>query len=353
MNNVIAFTGGARRVPTDSRATLLSCFAQSRRDLADVFWMKENAELLGILVALGKPVDAAALAPFEHFYDRIEERLAFYPQYYRFLLSLCLDLESLGMGGDKGERLCHWVARRGFAEAELSDLQRAEARRLLARRQASAAVDDGPLGRRLHRFINRKDTFAMPNKKAAYELTHIVFYLSEYGQRDPEIGQSALTSLEFAGVLAFLDQNMDLLAEICLALHYAGASPSPIWIDAISAYHGAITARPAEMPVPLDDYHQFFVSGWAAATFGREAFDRPLPEGGLRFAAPRLLAGALKPISTCLSELGASRSADWRRMRGQVLSYLGPENHEVLVEAEQSTDKFEAFFEGFARAARA
>jgi len=38
-------------------------------------------------------------------------------------------------------------------------------------------------------------------------------------------------------------------------------------------------------------------------------------------------------------------------MRGFVLPYLGLEGHEILMQAEHSTDKFDDFFQGFARAA--
>ena len=80
------------------------------------------------------------------------------------------------------------------------------------------------LNDRLRGFARRSITFALPNKKAAYELTHIVFYLSEYGRRDPEVGQAFIDSLHFAGTLAFLELNLDLLAEICIALRFAGAA---------------------------------------------------------------------------------------------------------------------------------
>jgi hypothetical protein len=92
-------------------------------------------------------------------------------------------------------------------------------------------VIDAGLNDRLLHFINCAETFALPNKKAAYELTHIVFYLSEYGRRDPHLDNRAIQSLNFVGILAYLDQNADLLAEVCIALRYAGQAPSKIWED--------------------------------------------------------------------------------------------------------------------------
>lgn len=37
-----------------------------------------------------------------------------------------------------------------------------------------------------------------------------------------------MQSLNFVGILAYLDQNADLLAEVCIALGYAGQVPSKI-----------------------------------------------------------------------------------------------------------------------------
>ena len=116
-----------------------------------MFWLKENAELLNILECTGADVATEALAPLQGFYDGAARHISFFRQYYRFILSICLDLEDLGLPGETGAQLAAWIHREGLAQAELSDLQRAEARRLLARR-GEILADDG-LGRpaaRLH-----------------------------------------------------------------------------------------------------------------------------------------------------------------------------------------------------------
>jgi len=350
MSNVIAFTPVARPDAAQSIAGLIAGFSKARRPVDDVFWLKENAELLGILAAGGIAVSGEALMPFEGFYDGMEERMRFFPQYYRFLLSIVLDLEDLGMPGNRAERLCAWAAAEGVAEAELSDLQRAEARRLLARRGAAPLLGDDPLSARLRSFISRSATFAMPNKKAAYELTHIVFYLSDYGRIDPKLDDAALTSLEFAGVLAYLDQNVDLLAEVCIALRFAGRTPSAIWTEAVATVNDdLIVLSDTEEPL-ADAYHLYLVAGWAQHLAGQKAFAHVPPEPALRFLAPNVQTGALRSLSECLFDLGPTRNADWAQMRGHVMPYLGPDGHQVLYQAEQSTDKFDAFFEGFARA---
>lgn len=193
------------------------------------------------------------------------------------------------MAGDqgKGAALCHWAAHQGLADAELSDLQRAEARRLMLRRGFDPLPEEAEaLTARLHCFADRAETFALPNRKAAYELTHVVFYLSDYGRRDPDLSPAALTSLEYAGLLAFLDRNSDLLAEICIALRYAGQVPSPIWEVWVAEQAGAIEIRQGAMADPEDCYHDWFVCNWALALQGGAPFesarlrpDRPVSTG--------------------------------------------------------------------------
>ncbi len=350
MSNVVTLNLPGRCSPQTARARLLSCFATQRRAPDDVFWLKENAELLGILVTTGADVAPDDLAVFTEFYDNIDERLRFFPQYYRFLLSICLDLEDLGMRGDKGAALCARVARQGLARSEMSDLQRAEARRLLARRGAAGPVDGGALGARLHRFMAQSATFAMPNKKAAYELTHLVFYLSNYGACVPEIGTQAHLSLQYAGLLAFLDGDMDLLAEVCTALRFAGQRPSEIWDAAVQATHAGYSVLADGQGTLHDGYHEYLVTGWAARVAGGSGFGAAVPEGSLRFARAGTAPGALRAMSECMYDLGARRSSDWGAMRAHVLAYLGPDAHGVLVQAERSSSCFDGFFEGFARA---
>ena len=145
MSNVIQLNVPTRAQGAAARRrALISSFAQHRRFGDDVFWLKENAELLNIMECTGQSLDDAALAPHRGFHDQVEKRLGFFPQYYRFLLSICLDLEDLGLPGTKAEALCHWAAREGLADAELSDLQRAEAAQIIT--HENLPLSDGPDG---------------------------------------------------------------------------------------------------------------------------------------------------------------------------------------------------------------
>ncbi|MEL6782365.1 MAG: hypothetical protein AAFO51_08305 [Pseudomonadota bacterium] len=351
MSNIISLKVPPRRQRLSERThTLVEAFASHRRIQDDVFWLKENAELLNILECTGTAVDPAALLPHADFYNRLQDRLAFFPQYYRFLLSIGLDLEDLGMAGAQMEALCHKVAKAGLPDAELSDLQRAEARRLLARRgQACAAADPG-LDDRLRSFINRSDTFALPNKKAAYELTHIVFYLSEYGRRDPRLDAGALRSLEYAGILAHLDQNIDLLAEICVALRYAGQQPDPIWVAAVRrALAGFAITETCEAAL-ADDYHEYLVAAWAMQTLGFDDSGAAAPKGRIVFTQPEAAPSALRPMSAALFAAEHARSGDWGQMLEYVFSMMDDGAAATLEATLASTVHFDAFFEVFARA---
>ena len=350
MSNVVHLSALSKRQSKEDRiAAMLRSFAQHRRFGDDVFWLKENAELLNILECTGTKLGATALEAHQGFYAQVEKRMGFFPQYYRFLLSICLDLEDLGMEGNKGEALVQWVAREGLAYAELSDLQRFEARRLMMRRGVDPLPQDNGLEYRMRRFMDRSATFAMPNKKAAYELTHTVFYLSEYGRRDPELSESAITSLAFAGVLAYLDQNADLLAEICISLRYAGITPSQIWEDWLQRETHLFTVETGAHLSAQDNYHDYFVCNWSMAVSGRDSFTKKTEYDRMAFYRATPIAGPLREMSECMFRLDDQRSADWNEMRGIVEGSLTEIGFDILTEAERSTDKFEAFFEGFAR----
>ncbi|KUF11899.1 DUF6902 family protein [Pseudoponticoccus marisrubri] len=352
MNNIVQLTVPSRILPLEARlGALLACFAEHRRTGDDVFWLKENAELLNILECTGQEVPAEALAIHAGFYANAHDRLTFFPQYYRFLLSLALDLEALGMPGNEAARMVEFARREGLAEAELSDLQRAEARRLMGRRGVDPIRDPG-LDDRLRAFTSRTATFQLPNKKAAYELTHIVYYLSEYGRRPPDLPQEALDSLHFAGLTAFLDQNADLLAEICIALRHAGQVPPAVWTAWLEAETMGFTVESGPGVALSDNYHEFLICNWHQAVTGGPLFRKPVAPGRMRFdraARPRT---ALREISQAMLAMEEGRSGDWERMRARVAPHLSEEARDLLEVAAQSSALFGAYFEGFARAGR-
>lgn len=331
-------------------ANLIANFSENRRSEDDVFWLKENAEILNILECTGTELSAGAFSTLEGFYQQIEKRLSFFPQYYRFFLSICLDLEDLAFGPQKGQQMVEWVHARGLVGAEMSDLQRAEARRLMLRRGLDPTAADAGLDDRLRDFVSRSETFAMPNKKAAYELTHTVFYLSEYGRKDPGLDQDCARSLDFAGTLAFLDQNADLLAEVCIAMRHAGLIPSAIWEEWLIA-HAHCFATETDPSLPLnDDYHEYLVCNWLLAMAEPEGFmAKPFTPKRTTFHRPRAAGSALRMMSETMYQLDDARSDKWGRMRSMLETTMSADCHAVLTLAEEASADFEQFFAGFSR----
>lgn len=349
MSNVIPFSVPRAKSQSGQIEALIRCFATQRRFGDDVFWLKENAELLNILYSSGLSVDPEHLAPYRSFYASIEKRMLFFPQYYRFLLSITQDLEALGLARGKAVPLANWVDAQSLVSAELSDLQRAEANRLLRRGGLKIASREDGLNERLHRFINHSQTFAVPNKKAAYELTHIVFYLSEYGHQDPKISAAALISLEFAGLLALLDQNVDLLSEICIAMRFAGGIPPSEWEAWIAKELGDYQISECANGAVKDDYHSYFMCNWLAALCDSPVFQGKMLARAMSFQAARKSASPLRGLSENIFKMDAHRSAEWTKMRGRVTVDLSTDAYDVLELAEKSSPRFEEFFAGFAR----
>lgn len=353
MTNIVQLNVPSQRLPDPVRnAALMQSFAGHRRTGDDVFWLKENAELLNVLECTGAKVTGDGLAAYQGFYDSVEKRLQFFPQYYRFLLSICLDLEDLGMQGHKGEALVGWAAHSGLAEAELSDLQRMEARRIMTRRGVDPLINDAGLEARMRAFMARSATFSMPNKKAAYELTHAVFYLSEYGRHDPVLDAEVRRSLEFVGLMAYLEQNADLLAEVCVALVQGGFEVPDIWSDWLIRHTQMFVVETGANPALSDDYHEFLVCNWMLATTGARPFVKPVKPEGMAFFRPDGLSGPLRELSECMYKMDDRRTSDWDAMRPMVLETLSEDARHVVAEAEGSSHNFAAFFEGFARAGR-
>lgn len=327
--------------------SLLSTFANGRRRQGDAWWLKENAELLMILSALGQRPPEAALAAYGAFHAGLEDQLAFHPQYYRMLLGLAVWLEDLGQPGDTAARLAARIAAEGWIEMEVNDLQRAESRFLLAR--AGQTVDLSGLDARLHRFMARPETFALPNPRAAYDLLHAIFYLSEYGRRPLSLPEPALQSLHMLGNLAWLEQNGDLLGEVCIALHYTGQVLPPLWLGFLRGEATSFRIAPGPCEDSSDAYHNFLVNHWLMGSIGETAFGDDYLAGPMRFSIFRPLISPLREWSQALMAQGARREPDYGAMRRACAARLSPEALEVADRGMTESPHFATFFAIFAR----
>ncbi len=345
----------ARRVvqPRPDEA-LVAAIAQNRWGQDNVFWLKEVAEVLSVLEETGGQATPLMHAALAQPLGALQQRLSFFPQYYRFFLAIALSAERLGLlGAGHAADMARWIVRAGWIDSELNDLNRAEARYLMQRAGLDVVFEPG-LDQRLHRFMDRPETFAVPNRKAAYDLTHLVFYLSDHGARDPGLSARGMQSLHHAGTLAFLDQNADLLAEICLCLLYVGANIPDLWLDLVERTAKSFAFQATRGIVEHDDSHCLFVCNWLLGKVGKPAFQGGMPPVNtgqiLQVRDMSQKPAALREVSMVLMNQGVDRTGDWSAVRGMLRRALSPAAAAVVDQAEQADPEFDAFFAAFARA---
>ena len=157
----------------------------------------------------------------------------------------------------------------------------------------------------------------MPNQNAAYALTHLVFYQSDYGHKQVNLQQAALQSLHFAGTVAFLAQDADLLAEVALALRFAGQPVPLAWGMWRQAQADSPTQAARSAPA-RDGFHCWLVTRWqrAVAEPGRGLLaDVHLPEGAFHFPHPKAQ-GVLAPLTEAIfAAPNRALRGDWPAMR--------------------------------------
>ncbi len=347
MSNIIQLNFANRSQSDHDFVNVLGeCVVNKRRIFGDVYWLKENAEFLNILETTGAYSNSFDLSIYDQFYSSVERQMSFFPQYYRFFLELALDLDALGMTKNKGAQLAQWVHDADLIQGELSDLQRGETMRLLARADIKTGQSDA-IEERLRTYMDHSATFALPNKKASYELTHLVFYLSEYGRKDPVLSPDAKTSLEYVGLLAVLDMNADLLSEVCVAMRFAGMSPPQEWDQWIADMRSQF--RVSATPDDRDDYHQFMMMQWSHMIATGQGFQGPFDAQVHSFIPPLHYVSPLRQMSETLFSMETARSEDWDKMRGHVSVDLTEQAYEILEMAERTSPKFHDFFGYFAR----
>ncbi len=358
MTNVVRFAGRAPRAaapgslgPTSRGvAPLLTAFAHHRRRQGDAYWLKENAEVLGVLSALNHKLPDLALAAYQPFYEGAAAQMALYPQYYRMIMGVVTALEDLGYPGDLGPRLAHWIAAEGWPDSEVNDLQRAEVRHLLARNGVIWACEG--LDSRLLGFASRSATFALPNPRAAYDLLHVMFYLADYGRRTLSLPPSALESLLVLGSLAHLEQNGDLLAEVCLALRYADQPLPPLWLQHLRHEAAGLRVDGRACEDSSDAYHNYLVNQWLLGSMGETVFGVPATSGPMSFHVPRSVISPLREFSQALLQPGVQRVADWAGLRAACAPHVSPQALAVADAGATGSPAFMRFVAGFARIAQ-
>lgn len=347
MSNVISLRRQPAAFSQPAIPALIDLFGSRRRGRHDAFWLKENAELLQILAALGVGSEAD-LDPLRIRAETLMQELRFFPQYYRMYLSLAVDLRDLGMTEAPVAEMADYILTQDLPAIELSDTHRGEAM-LLLRRAGLAAADSG-LEARLARFAANAAAFCLPNRRAAYDLTHIVFHAADYGRKTiPRDAQRRL-SLIHAGLVAWLEDNLDLLAEVTLALRLSGETVPEPWANAVAIAADQVVFEPGSPTGPLDDdYHQYLVLNWALGLSGGAAFCGDVPANARLIRQPRRQATTLHEVSLALLDMGEARRSEWSVMRWRLWPKLSAAARERL-ETVASMPEFEGFFAGFSRA---
>ncbi|MDR7125361.1 hypothetical protein [Pseudotabrizicola sp. 4114] len=347
MTNVVSLRRQGALAGDPAIPALIDLFATRRRGSHDAFWLKENAELLQILAALGAG-SQADLDPLRLRAGALMHELRFFPQYYRMYLSLAVDLRDLGLTETPVEEMVAFVQAQDLPAIELSDTHRGEA--LLLLRRAGVAAVDPALEARLARFAANSAAFCLPNRRAAYDLTHIVFHAADYGRKTIPRDPARRLSLIHAGIVAWLEGNLDLLAEVTLALRLSGEAVPASWAAEVAQGAGAVTFEPGSAAGPFDDdYHQYLVLNWALGLSGGCAFRGGVPGTARLIRQPRRNGAALHELSLALLEMGEARQPDWARMRWRLLPKLSEPARQRLACVE-SLPEFDGFFAGFSRA---
>lgn len=288
----------------------VEAFALRRNTGLSFPFLKENGELLSIAANSGLYVEPKSLALYTLFYEQSYEIYQLYPQFSRFILGITLDLETLGHPGTQAKKIAEHMLNIGMLDFETSDTRRLETlsmferlgmRSECAQRHKRLALD------RVTAFTSDADHFTRLNKPLFYELTHLVFFLSDYGRKAMPISTDIHRCLIHAGVLAYLDDDFDLLAEVCVSLSFISAQIPKLWQGAISKFLSSMkisfeTHLASALNPSVDEYHPFLVSNWFLAISGGNAFSTRFNSKKPNFCIPQTERSVLSAIATSVHE---------------------------------------------------
>lgn len=302
-------------------------FAHKRNHELSFSYLKENGELLSIAASTGLELEPVAIEYYRKFYDTAYETCVFFPQYFRFILAIVLDLEDLGLDGTVGQKICDHVRAQNYIHYETSDTRRLEILNLLERRNPDSPTEINHrhyLHQNVDKFISNPDHFIKFNKPLFYDLTHYIFFLTNYGQRPCPLQNSPIPCLTNIGILALLDDDADLLAEVCICFHFLGETPPRYWenyvktalsqIEITFDYKDRIRLNPS-----TDQYHTYFVNNWLFALQNQSVFSEHLAQGTPYFSFPEKGRSLLSLLSESLYATQLSRTQTESECLGALL----------------------------------
>ena len=257
-------------------------FALSRNKSLNFSFLKENGELLCIARSQGFLMEPKARDLYRDFYSKASHLVELYPQYYRFLLGIVVDLEDLGMAGNIGGEICHHIRAKNLLEFDTSDTRRLEALYLLSRvspLNAKEVETKRSIENRLESFTQYTDRFFKFNRPLFYDLTHIVFFITDYGRKRLEGFSNLKNCLLSVGFLSILDNDLDLLSEVMICLKYIGEPIPEHWKQIIMEKQSMIDISfeqkfTSSLNSSVDDYHIYFTLNWCLSILGKPAFTK-------------------------------------------------------------------------------
>ncbi|NNC37675.1 MAG: hypothetical protein EX271_05370 [Acidimicrobiales bacterium] len=266
---------------------IIEAFAQTRHQGLSFPFLKENGELLSISAKSGLAFSPASLDLYRDLYNNALNLCEIYPQFFRFFLGITLDLETLGMQGNMGDNLVKYVLDRDLYSQETSDTRRLEIINMLAMKGKEPNYHSDPkdaLVNRVRTFFSNPNQFVKFNKPLFYELTHIVFFLTDFGKRDFEDCEALIKTLTNVGLIAFLDDDTDLLSEVCLCFSYLKTPAPEIWKSKCANSIATIKIRfvdadNSQALPPVDEYHAYIVINWLIQSIGGNAFAQEFKNG--------------------------------------------------------------------------
>jgi len=280
-------------------------FAKSRNKNLSFPFLKENGELISIAATSGMLMEPIAREFYKPIYFSSSNICEAYPQYFRFILRLILDLEDMGMGGQFGLQICQYVRREGYLLFETSDTRRLEILTLLSRRlklnEVELKVKDKTLSS-VQQFISSPKFYTRLNKPLFYDLTHVIFFLTDYGNMKWPLDKSVHDCLLNIGVLAFLDDDLDLLAEVCICLKFLKKDIPLLWKNSVEDSLSTLkitydTDVHSSINASVDEYHPYLVSNWLLALNHAPCFTEKFGGRTPNFILERNANSALSEIS--------------------------------------------------------
>jgi len=260
----------------------VEAFAVKRNPSLSFPFLKENGELLAIAVNSGFLIDPRGLDLYMDFYSNAHKLTEVYPQYYRFTLGMISDLEIGGINGTQGQKIADYVTKENLFMFDTSDVRRLETLTMLGKMGPLSALQKQlycDIVERVEIFVQNPSWYAKFNKPLFYDLTHIIFFLTDFGRTPISFAEQVHLCLMHIGVLALLDNDADLLSEVGMCLKYIGYDVPEYWDtflteradDILITFDGNVASA---LNPTVDEYHLYLVSNAYLASQEKLAFSQ-------------------------------------------------------------------------------